>query len=248
MRRYFHFHSWRFRGNSVGGNSAPPPSNNGNENNEKACIWGLLIVVAIILVVVLICNLIETHYKKHEHIYSDYGTSTTTCKELGETTYWCIYHNSDYYECNKKKVVKDTKYKDCRYKVIETLSEKLEENKYLSKCYWCGKEIIETVKNTYGSYGTAKIRDGSGWVEGYIDDNRNGEFSCLIYAGTTKAGELDKMKLNAVLLVFDKDGNKIYEEEKAFRFMSNGLRFVEFNVNSSYIDKYYTHRWDLRSQ
>ena len=237
MRRYFHYHSWRFKNATENDENVPDPNKNGKDY-KKIFIFVFIGTV----IIALVSSLFAAFYRiPHEHEYSVKGYSTTTCQTLGETTYWCVYRNDSYHNCQKKLVLKDTTLADCKYSIIETISEKLSESTYRYECVVCKGKKVETVKNTYGSYDTARILDDS-------NGNDYGEFTCWITAGTTSASKLDKMRLKAVLFIFDKNENKFYEEEKSFTFTSNGLRILDFKVKSSIMSNYYLHRWALIPQ
>lgn len=168
----------------------------------------------------------------HEHYY-DFFETTTTCKNIGETTYRCIYE-IDGFSCGKKKVVKDEDYAECDFSVLIKRTYTLEKETSLYSCKWCEKTIEKT--NPYGKLYSNKIYD----KPQYYESNDN-----IFQAKFTNQTHPKPDELYAVLHFFDRNGNHIGYAYSVLSCSNNGSGSVWMRLKNNIPDDYHEHRWDL---
>lgn len=201
-------------------------------------VLSVIMIVTLIVVGCIFSLFLDFVSRRHEHIYSDYGTSTSTCNYIGETTYWCIYHNDDRYRCNKKKVVKDSEFSKCSYSVIEKISHTIEKIEYKSQCKSCNDIIVETVYNHFGTLGNNKIYDLTSYYDISADKVRSkARFETNPYP----------KNLYAIVHFFDKEGNWLGYAWDRISCSNSGsdLVCIELKDDSGLPPNYHEHRWEL---
>lgn len=210
----------------------------------------LLIIAAIIGIIVvgiiLMCVFSQPKYT-HKCVFSSYGTSTSTCQSIGETTYKCIYSTDKDIKCKKTKIVKDASCVPCKYVVKSTVYEKINQSKYISACTYCNKEKEEIVTHSSTQY---KDKIGNWGVIGASNDDIKKkstvyEFESIFYTNEEqKSNTITKYYI--LLKLYDNEGNWYATYYMQAHILHTKICYHTFKINDYWHrTKYYDHRWEI---
>lgn len=216
--------------------------------NKKVVVITVSVICTIIIGIVLLSVFTSPKYT-HKCVFSTYGTSTSTCQSIGETTYKCIYANDSDIKCNKAKVVKDTACAPCVYKVKSTVYDKINQSKYISACAYCHKEKEEIVNHSTTQY---KDKIGNWGVIGVANsdvEKKSGEykFECLLYT-TEKIKAATNTKYYIILKLYDTNEDWYANYYMRGHILTSGRYLHYFKIKDyTHRVKYNDHRWEISS-
>lgn len=219
-----------------------------NPMSRKALLIVCGVITVIIVGIVLLIAFASPKYT-HKCVFSNYGTSTSTCQHIGETTYKCIYADNKEIKCKKTKIVPDIAYAPCKYQVKSTIYEKINQSKYLSACAYCGKEKEEIVNHSSWQY---KDKIGN-W--GIIGVNKNDVvkksseyvFECLMFT-QEKIKYAQDTDYYIVLKLYDLQENLYATYYMRGHILTTKMYSHSFKIRDyTHRIAYYDHRWELEA-
>lgn len=210
----------------------------------------ILLIVSIILlavVVIVVLSVFTSPKYTHKCVFSNTGSSTTTCNFIGETTYKCIYATDKDIKCTKTKIVKDTAYSPHNFIVKSVVYEKINQSKYLSSCSYCGKEKEEIVNHSSLKY---KSISGNWGVIGVDSNDVTKNSNMYLFESLLFTKESVKYsyttKYFIVLKLYDTQENLYAIYYMQGHILTTKMCSHNFKIrDKEHITKYFDHRWEI---